>query len=129
LEFTNVPSFWNPDNMYVYQDVVDGSGNVVLAQNRNAKYPNMAYSSVNSMSSSYWRVSGTRVRLNRLTLAYSVPSSLIKKVGIQSARLNVTGQNLLSLYNPYPDHFIDPMNSYNAYPTLRQFTVGVNLTF
>jgi TonB-linked SusC/RagA family outer membrane protein len=129
LEFTNVPSFWNPDNMYVYQDVTDGAGNIVLAQNRNAKYPNMAYSSVNSMSSSYWRVSGTRVRLNRLTLAYSVPSSLIKKVGIQSARLNVTGQNLLSLYNPYPYNFIDPMNSYNAYPTLRQFTVGVNLTF
>jgi len=129
LEFTNVPSFWNPDNMYVYQDVIDGSGNLVLAQNRDAKYPNMAYSSVNSMSSSFWRVSGTRVRLNRLTLAYSVPSSLIKKVGIQSARINVTGQNLLSLYNPYPDNFIDPMNSYNAYPTLRQFTVGVNLTF
>lgn len=129
LEFTNVPSFWNPDNMYVYQDVIDGSGNLVLAQNRNAKYPNMAYSSVNSMPSSFWRVSGTRVRLNRLTLAYSVPSSLIKKVGIQSARINVTGQNLLSLYNPYPDHFIDPMNSYNAYPTLRQFTVGVNLSF
>ena len=129
LEFTNVPSFWNPDNMYVYQDVIDGAGNLVLAQNRNAKYPNMAYSSVNSISSSYWRVSGTRVRLNRLTLAYSVPSSLIKKAGIQSARINVTGQNLLSLYNPYPDHFIDPMNSYNAYPTLRQFTVGVNLTF
>jgi len=129
LEFTNVPSFWNPDNMYVYQDVIDGSGNMILAQNRNAKYPNMAYSSVNSMSSSFWRVSGTRVRLNRVTLAYSVPSSFIKKVGIQSARINVTGQNLLSLYNPYPDNFIDPMNSYNAYPTLRQFTVGVNLTF
>ncbi len=129
LEFTNVPSFWNPDNMYVYQDVTDGSGNIVLAQNHNAKYPNMAYSSVNSMSSSFWRVSGTRVRLNRLTIAYSIPSFLTKKAGIQSARLNVTGQNLLSLYNPYPDNFIDPMNSYNAYPTLRQFTVGVNLTF
>ena len=43
--------------------------------------------------------------------------------------MNVTGQNLLSFYNPYPDNFIDPMMSYGSYPTLRKFTVGVNVTF
>ncbi len=129
LEFTNMPSFWNVDNMYSYQDVYDASGNLVVAENRNGSLPNLAYQSVNAITSSFWRISGTRVKLNRLTLAYTVPTKWIKKIGIQSARINVTGQNLLSFYNPYPDHFIDPMCSYDSYPTLRKFTVGLNLTF
>lgn len=129
LEYTNMPSFWNVDNMYSYQDVYDASGNLVVAENRNGSLPNLSYSSVNAVTSSFWRISGTRVRLTRLTLAYTVPSAWIKKIGIQSARINITGQNLISFYNPYPDNFIDPMCSYGSYPTLRKFTVGVNLSF
>ena len=47
LEYTNMPSFWNTDNMFVYNDVVDASGNVVVKANRNAKYPNLRWGSVN----------------------------------------------------------------------------------
>ncbi len=129
LEYTNMPSFWNVDNMYSYQDVYDASGNLVVAENRNGNLPNLAYQSVNSVTSSFWRVSGTRIRLSRLTLAYTIPSKITKKIGIQSARFNVTGQNLLSFCNPYPDNFIDPMCDYGSYPTLRKFTFGLNLTF
>ena len=129
LEYTNMPSFWNPDDMFVYNDIYDAGGNLVVAANRDAKYPNLNYSDVNSVTSSFWRVSGTRVNLNRLTLAYSIPSRYTKLLGVESCRFNVTGQNLLSFYNPYPDNFIDPMTSYGSYPTLRKFTIGVNVTF
>lgn len=129
LEFTNMPSFWNADNMYSYQDICDAKGNIVVHENRDGSLPNLQYQSVNARTSSFWRVSGTRVKLNRLTLAYTIPSNLVKKIGIQSARVNITGQNLLSFYNPYPDNYIDPMCSYGSYPVLRQFTVGVNLSF
>lgn len=129
LEYTSMPSFWNTENMFVYNDVLDASGNVVVKANRNAKYPNLRWSSVNSVTSTFWRVSGTRVRLNRLTIAYRIPSKYTKMVGIESCRFNITGQNLLSFYNPYPDNFIDPMTSYGSYPTLRKFTIGVNVTF
>ena len=70
-----------------------------------------------------------RIRLNRLTLAYKIPSKYTKMIGIESCRFNVTGQNLLSFNNPYPDNFMDPMISYGTYPTLRKFTIGVNVTF
>lgn len=129
LEFTNMPSFWTVDNMFVYEDIYDASGNLVVAANRSGSLPNLAYSSVNALTSSFWRISGTRVKLNRMTIAYTIPSKLIKKIGIQSARINITGQNLLSFYNPYPDNFIDPMSSYGSYPALRKITVGVNLSF
>ena len=117
------------DTTVEYQDIYDASGNLLAAANRDAKYPNMQYAKVNSVTSSFWRVSGARVTLNRITLAYKLPSELVHRVGIQSCRVNVTGQNLLSFYNPYPDNFIDPMTSYGSYPTLRKFTVGLNITF
>ena len=129
IEFTNMPSFWNVDNMYSYQDVYDAAGNLVVAENRDGNLPNLAYSSVNARTSSFWRVSDTRIRLSRMTLAYTIPQNWVKKIGIQNARINITGQNLLSFCNPYPDNYIDPMCRYGSYPVLRQFTVGLNLTF
>ena len=129
IEFYNMPSFWNPDNMYAYQDVVDGSGNVVVKENRNAHYPNLAYG-INSNASSFWRVSAATVRLSRLTLAYTIPNKLYKSVGIKNIRVNITGQNLLNFYNPYPDGFMSPLaGAYGKYPNLRKWTIGVNLSF
>jgi hypothetical protein len=129
LELTNMPSFWNPDDMFVYQDIYDGSGNLVMKENRTASYPNLKYASVNAVTSNFWRISGTRVKWTRITLAYALPKAWVKPLGVKSVRLNVTGQNLFSLYNPYPDKFIDPMTSYGKYPALRKFTLGVNVTF
>jgi hypothetical protein len=129
LEYANMPAFWNTDNMYVYEDVHDAAGNVVVKANRDAKYPNLRYYSINAAQSSFWRVSGARFRLNRLTVAYAIPPKYLKWTGVESCRFNVTGQNLLSFLNPYPDNFMDPMSTYGAYPTLRKFTIGVNLSF
>jgi len=134
LEYTNLPSFW-ANNMFVYENVYDASGNIVAEQNRTAKYPNLLYStteykSVNSYQSTFWRVSATTVTIKTLTVAYSLPKNLMKKVNIESCRFNATVQNVLSLYNPYPDNFIDLMSgTYGRYPTLRKITLGVNVTF
>ena len=130
LEYCNMPSFWNPDNMFAYQDVYDGSGNLVVKENRDAQYPNLKYTDVNAVASSFWRVSTARVALNRLTIAYSLPKKWFTTIGINSCRINVTGQNLINFYNPYPDHFMNPMaGSYGSYPNLRKWTVGINLSF
>lgn len=132
LEYANMPSFWNPDNMFVYQDIVDGSGNVVMKANREALLPNLAYASINGVASSFWRISDAQVTLGRLTLAYTLPRNWLTKlgIGVQSARVNVTGINLISFYNPYPDHFTNPVaGTYGSYPNLRKWTIGVNLTF
>ena len=129
IEFYNMPSFWNPDDMYAYQDVYDGSGNLVVKENRDAYYPNLAYS-INSNASSFWRVSAATVRLSRLTLAYTIPNNLYKSVGIKNIRVNITGQNLLNFYNPYPDGFMSPLaGAYGKYPNLRKWTIGFNLSF
>ena len=129
LEFYNMPSFWNPVNMYSYQDVYDGSGNLVVKKNIDAYYPNLAYG-INSTTSSFWRISAASVRLSRLTLAYTLPNNWFKSVGIKNVRINITGQNILNFYNPYPDKFTNPMaGTYGNYPNLRKWDVGVNMSF
>jgi hypothetical protein len=45
-------------------------------------------------------------------------------------QFSLTGNNLWDFYNPYPDHFINMYDSgRTGYPTLRTWTLGVNLTF
>ena len=130
IEFYNMPSFWKPENMYSYQDVYDGSGNLVVKQNRDAQYPNLAYQSVNAVASSFWRISDASVRLSRLTLAYTFPNKWFKSVGVKNVRVNITGQNLINFYNPYPEKFTSPMaGTYGNYPTLRKWDIGINLSF
>ena len=132
LEYRSMPAFWNPDNMFVYEDILDAENNVTVAQNRNAYYPNLAYSSVNGVESTFWRYSTAQVSLSRLTIAYSLPKKWMNAIGISSCRINVTGQNLVNFINPYPDKFMNATTgkgSYYAYPTLRKITLGLNITF
>lgn len=128
MEYTNIPSFW-ANNMYIYNDVLDANGNVVASANRNATYPNLRYG-INNETSTFWRISGTRITLRNITVAYSLPKAWVQKIGVEGCRFNLTGQNMLSFYNPFPDHFMDPMDgTYGNYPNLRKITLGVNLSF
>lgn len=128
MEYKNLSAMWK--DMYVYEDVLDANGNVVAAMNRNAKYPNLRYSDVNSQASTFWKVSAANVRLRNLTVAYNLPKEWLKPVGISSCRLNLTCQNLFSFYNPYENGVWDTWaGTYGNYPNLRKFTLGVNVSF
>lgn len=128
MEYTNLPSFW-ADNMFIYEDVLDGSGNVVASQNKDALYPNLRYN-INNETSTFWKVSGTRITLRNVSVAYNLPKEWVRKIGLEGCRFNLTGQNLLSFCNPYPDNFIDTLSgTYGSYPAMRKFTLGVNVSF
>lgn len=86
-----------------------------------------------------WAVEdGSFLRLNTLTLGYTLPKSLLAKVKIQNLRFYVTGYNLFCLtnYSGYDPEVstirrtnLTPGVDYSAYPKSRQFVVGVNLNF
>lgn len=78
------------------------------------------------------------LRLNTLTLGYTIPKFLLDKVGIQNLRFYVTGYNLFcwtnySGYDPEVSTVrktnLTPGVDYSAYPKSRQFVVGLNLNF
>lgn len=76
------------------------------------------------------------IRLKQVTLAYSLPSDLIKRIGMSRVKVFVQGLNLAT-WTKYDG--IDPevvsnnnntgVSTYGAYPVGRQYSAGINLTF
>jgi TonB-linked SusC/RagA family outer membrane protein len=80
-------------------------------------------------TSTRWVEKGDFVKLQNLALGYTIPKSLVSKVGIQNLRVFVQGQDLL-VFTKYKG--IDPeMESggvdYNGTPRQQVVTFGVNL--
>ena len=128
VEYFNQPSCWS--DMFVYQDIYDKEGNVTVARNIDAAYPNMAYASQNSQASSFWLVNAAQITLRNISVAWTMPKAWVKYVGLSNVRWNLTVQNALYLLNPYPDKSWAPYaGSYGRYPNLRKVTLGVNVSF
>ncbi len=127
-EYSNVSAMWK--DMFVYEDIYDANNIVTVAQNRNAKYPNIRYSSVNGAPSTFWKVSAATLQLRNMTVAYSLPKEWLRVIGISSCRFNLTCQNVFNFLNPYPEGaWASWAGSYGYYPNLRKFTLGVNVSF
>jgi TonB-linked SusC/RagA family outer membrane protein len=80
---------------------------------------------------------GSYVRLNNLTVGYSLPQDFISKVGLSNFRIYATGRNLhiwtnYSGYDPEVNSSGDgltPGVDDSSFPRSRSYTVGLNLTF
>jgi len=81
---------------------------------------------------------GSFLRVRNLTLGYTLPTSLLQKVKLQSARIYATGQNLFTFtkypwYNPETslsgDSAYQPGIDQGTYPAIRTFTLGLSIGF
>ncbi|MBN2166473.1 MAG: TonB-dependent receptor [Marinilabiliaceae bacterium] len=126
---------------------IDGNGDLIFvtdpdklnALNTNAKYA-LNYSEY-GIASSQFIEDASYLRLQNLTIGYTIPKSLTSRIGIQNFRLYFTGSNLFCLtgysgldpdVNTDPDGvdgFPTPRYDYNSYPKARTYTFGLNLTF
>ena len=78
------------------------------------------------------------LRLNTLSLGYTIPATLTKKAGISSLRFYVTAYNVFVItgysgFDPESDCYrrtaLTPSVDHSGYPRSRQFVVGLNLNF
>ena len=81
---------------------------------------------------------GSFLRLATLTLGYTLPKNLIKRIGISNLRLYTTCYNVFCLtgYSGFDPEVstrnktaLTPGVDYSAYPKSRQFVIGLNLNF
>lgn len=81
---------------------------------------------------------GSFLRLNNLTIGYTLPGKLTKKFFVQKLRVYASGYNLATFtkytgYDPEVDSRratpATPGVDYSAYPKSRSYNVGVNITF
>jgi TonB-linked SusC/RagA family outer membrane protein len=104
--------------------------------NQDAAYPILvpeANAADNYAKSDKWVKNGAYLRLKNLVLGYTLPKTLLGKMGIGSLRLYVSGTNLLTW-----DHFYkgyDPEVSYGGgvggefYPIMQTYTFGIDVKF
>ncbi|WP_343565600.1 TonB-dependent receptor [Sphingobacterium sp.] len=82
-------------------------------------------------SSTRFLYSGSYARLKTLSLGYSLPSELIKRIGIEKLRVFTTAENLFTLYG---HQGMDPEQTVNGatyfrYPAMRTISGGVQFVF
>ena len=63
-------------------------------------------------------------------MGMKVPQTLVKKIGMESARLYISGQNLVT-FTKFWKGFVPEQNNNSAefYPLMKTYTVGLNLKF
>lgn len=107
---------------------------------------NSKYTATEALASTYYVEKGDYLRLKNLQIGYTLPKSLMDKVGIERLRIYVQGTNLFTLtkytgldpdvtiraYSNYnnPNNRVDLTRGvdYGGYPNVRQFLFGINLT-
>jgi len=105
-------------------------------ENTDAEYPILvpeANSSDNFVTSDKWVKSGAYMRLKNVVLGYSLPKRWVDKVKFESARVYVSGQNLLTVSSFYKGY--DPEVNYGGslggefYPIMQTFSFGLDIKF
>jgi TonB-linked outer membrane protein, SusC/RagA family len=85
----------------------------------------------NLRASSFWFRNTAYLRLRDIQLGYSLPGTILQRLGISKVRIYANGFNVFSIDNTR-DLGIDPETQLNTgldYPSVRVYNVGVNLTF
>lgn len=100
------------------------------ANNITAHYPrlkNTTDAQNAAVTSDFYLYNASYLKLKNLQLGYTLPEKISKKALISRARIYVSGENLWTITN-YPG--LDPeIGSSVGYPTMRQYSVGLNVTF
>ena len=79
---------------------------------------------------------GSFIRCSDVTIGYTLPKSIIKKIFVNKVRAYISASNLFILtnysgYDPEVDvqSGLTPSMDYNRYPRARTFSFGLNVTF
>ncbi|MDD3033419.1 MAG: TonB-dependent receptor [Bacteroidales bacterium] len=99
------------------------------AQNANAKYPRVSRTgnTNNYAISDFWMIDGSYFRIKNITLGYTIPSQLLRKISLQNVRFYASLQDIFTISN-YPLGW-DPEVSSTGYPITKSVIFGVSVKF
>ncbi|MCK9207906.1 MAG: SusC/RagA family TonB-linked outer membrane protein, partial [Salinivirgaceae bacterium] len=85
----------------------------------------------NTRQSDRYIEDGSYLRIKNISLGYAIPQNIAQKVKLATARIYVSGQNLLTLtkYKGFdPEVSVNGIDN-NVYPITRTISFGINLSF
>ncbi|MCG8310136.1 MAG: TonB-dependent receptor [Cytophagales bacterium] len=102
--------YWSPDN-----------------PNASMPLPHFEWYDQQFSNSTFWLKKSDFIRLRYLNIGYTLPAKLINKAGINRAKVFFSGTNLFYLTNQFKAY--DPeINSFNSYPNMKNFSIGLTIT-
>lgn len=89
------------------------------------------------VTSDRWVDDASYIRLKNISLGYNFPETLLSKIKLSSARIYISGQNLLTLtdykgVDPEVAYGSSSSNlglDYGSYPNVKSYTLGLNIGF
>ena len=100
-------------------------------ENPNGNFPRLSLTSkTNNVLSTFWLQDASYVRMKNLTLAYTLPSDLISRIGLSFAQVYLAGENLFTISGL--DKGLDPESGNSrgwSYSNVRKISCGLKLTF
>lgn len=93
-------------------------------------YPRLSSSGGPSLQpNDFFIMDASYIRLKNAEVGYTLPESISKKIGASNVRFYLSGNNLYTWTHLKTDSFDPEQNSPAAYPTMRTYNVGLNITF
>ncbi|MBE8713823.1 SusC/RagA family TonB-linked outer membrane protein [Sphingobacterium hungaricum] len=122
----------DPSNRWIPMDYAVANGiDPSLAENPNAKFPRLSYggSTNNNQTSTFWQGNAKYLRLQEVTVSYSVNPDFLKRAGIKSLDLQFIGSNLhawdtVKIFDPEQARY-----NGRQYPIPSTFSVQVYVNF
>ena len=114
---------WQADNCWT-PEVPDKWADYPRVETLNMNNPNL-------QTSDYWVRDASFLRIKNITVGYTLPKGLTKKLGLENVRLYVSGDNLHNFNKFYkgwdPENEIGTGDSPSFYPITAVYSFGINI--
>jgi TonB-linked SusC/RagA family outer membrane protein len=93
------------------------------------------YQSTNGAPNSYYVENGSYLKLKNIEIGYTLPASMLKKIGIDRFRIYIQAANVFTItkYSGVDPEISGSVTDFGVdegiYPNMRQFLGGISLTF
>lgn len=80
----------------------------------------------NFRNNDIWQVNGNFLKIRYVELSYRIPKIIMSKINVDMAKLFLSGRDLYT-FNSFK--YADPENIYTDYPSIRVFSLGLQVKF
>lgn len=113
--------FYDPDNPTDLRTNINSKHGRLTMNTGSEQNGGAAYSTL-------WLHEASYLKLKCVTLGYTLPEKLTLKLKMQSMRIYISGENLHTFTN-YPIMDPETTSQYEYYPMMRQYSLGLSVTF
>lgn len=136
----NADKFWGPYSRSYYSFTPNGFKDKIWSpENPNAYFPLLrSYEALNDggtlrQPTDKYLQDLAYIRLKNLSIGYTLPAGLMKRLGFSNCRFYITGENLFTL-TKFDTKYIDPEQASaevngRVYPFMKSYAFGLDLSF